>query len=93
MNHLLHCAGVISYFREGCTPIAYVDQLFEEAKAGKTYPPCPLLDSHQASSLQKAAQLLREGKVMMVGQTRLHFILQIKALRKGTTDASSGRER
>ncbi|XP_025110285.1 uncharacterized protein LOC112573854 isoform X1 [Pomacea canaliculata] len=25
--------GVISYFREGCTPKEYVDQLFEEAKA------------------------------------------------------------
>lgn len=25
--------GIISYFREGCTPTAYVDQLFEEAKA------------------------------------------------------------
>ena len=24
---------MISYFREGCTPKEYVDQLFEEAKA------------------------------------------------------------
>ena len=33
-NPVLHwLPGEISYFREGCTPVAYVDQLFQEAKA------------------------------------------------------------
>ncbi|KAK7099661.1 uncharacterized protein [Littorina saxatilis] len=67
---VVNCAkineGVITYFREGCTPIAYVNQLFEEAKSGKIFPPCPLLDSHKASNLQKAARLLQEGKVVGV---------------------------
>ncbi|KAK7489506.1 hypothetical protein BaRGS_00019305 [Batillaria attramentaria] len=58
--------GVISYFREGCTPIAYVNQLFEEAKSAMKFKPCPLLDSHKASTLQTAARLLDEGQVVGV---------------------------
>ncbi|PVD23424.1 hypothetical protein C0Q70_16693 [Pomacea canaliculata] len=58
--------SVITFFREGCTPIAYVTQLFQEAKKRVSAAPCPLLPSHQASTLQRVAHMLREGKVVGV---------------------------
>jgi hypothetical protein len=57
------CAGVITFFREGCTPVSYVEKLFEEVKAGRNFPPCTLLHSHKAKDLQKAALLLQDGGV------------------------------
>nr|KAG5701584.1 hypothetical protein BaRGS_024834 [Batillaria attramentaria] len=46
--------------------LAYVNQLFEEAKSAMKFKPCPLLDSHKASTLQTAARLLDEGQVVGV---------------------------